>query len=335
MPIYNFEDNSFMKIDKTSFSGEGILERSHLQAALKKNIKVIAPDCLVISEEFAEWTGSKRRIDLLAIDKEANLVVIELKRDETGAHMELQAIRYASMISTLTFRRTVEIFQEYLGPDDVGKNAEKEILDFLGWTEPNDDNFALEVRIILVSADFSIELTTSVLWLNERDLEIRCVRLIPYNHNSQTLIDVQQIIPLPEAESYQVKIKQQKEARREAKKNSKDYTRYIFNGLEYTKGKLVLAVVTDWVKKNNPKNINELKVAFPKEIHSRNIFLEKTKAVERADRTRARHFLADDDIIEFPDNTKYALTTQQWGVPNIYKFLDRAKALGYEISEKE
>ena len=36
----------------------------------------------MIAEEFGEWEDCRRRIDLLGIDKGANLVVIELKRDE-------------------------------------------------------------------------------------------------------------------------------------------------------------------------------------------------------------------------------------------------------------
>ena len=35
--------------------------------------------------------------NLLCIDREANLVVVELKRTEDGGHMDLQAIRYAAM----------------------------------------------------------------------------------------------------------------------------------------------------------------------------------------------------------------------------------------------
>ncbi len=57
---------------------------------------------------------SRRRIDLLGLDKEANLVIIELKRTEDGGHMELQAIRYAAMVSTLTFEKIVEIYGDYL-----------------------------------------------------------------------------------------------------------------------------------------------------------------------------------------------------------------------------
>jgi hypothetical protein len=40
-----------------------------------------------------------------AADKQAWLVVIELKRTLDGGHMELQAIRYASMVSAMTFER--------------------------------------------------------------------------------------------------------------------------------------------------------------------------------------------------------------------------------------
>lgn len=235
MAIYSLNGNILKKVETTTFNTEGILERQHLQAAIKHQIDVIAPNCLVISEEFSEWSGSQRRIDLLAVDKEGNLVVIELKRTETGEHMELQALRYAAMVSTLTFSRATEIYQKYLqsiGSVDVAENM---LLDFLGWEEPQEDNFALDVRIILVSADFSKELTTSVMWLNERDIDIRCVRLIPYKHQDQILVDVQQIIPLPEVESYQVKIKQQSEERREARKSSKDYTRYLFHGDSFNK----------------------------------------------------------------------------------------------------
>ncbi len=178
MAIFKFNNDSFEKVEQTQFSNEGILERQHIQNALKKQIDVIAPDILIISEEFSEWSDSKRRIDLLGVDKEGNIVVIELKRTETGEHMDLQAIRYASMVSTLTFIRAVEIFSKYLQTIESELNAEDELSSFVG---DNIENFASDVRIILVSSDFSKELTTSVMWLNERDLDIVS---LPLNHTS-------------------------------------------------------------------------------------------------------------------------------------------------------
>lgn len=330
MAIYSFENNSLKVVEKTTFSSEGILERQHLQEALKNQIDIIAPNCLVISEEFSEWSGSQRRIDLLAIDKSASLVVIELKRNETGEHMELQAIRYASMVSTLTFKKATEIYQKYLDRDEEEGNASEKILEFLEWEEPQEDDFALDVNIILVSSGFSKELTTSVMWLNERSLSIKCVRLIPYKKENQVLIDVQQIIPLPEVENYQIKIKQQSEERREARRYHKDYTKYLFQGNEYNKRKLVLAVVQDWVSKNNPSSISELMQAFPQSIRS-GLFVKLGEAKEIYERQNIyRHFLNDEEIISFSGEEKYAISNQ-WGKGNISTFINNAQRLGYEI----
>ena len=124
MPLYTFTDKQITEVQNTQFGREGIQERTDLQAALRDKVTVISPDTLVIAEEFSEWTEGARRIDLLGIDKQANLVVIELKRDDTGAHMELQALRYAAMVSTLTFKRAVEIHQQYLERRCIVKNAE-------------------------------------------------------------------------------------------------------------------------------------------------------------------------------------------------------------------
>jgi hypothetical protein len=333
MTIYSFEDKSFQKIGETNFNNEGILERQHLQAALKTQIDVVAPNCLVISEEFSEWAESQRRIDLLAVDKEANLVVIELKRTDSGEFMELQALRYAAIVSTLTFARASEIYQKYL--DSIGSetNAETALLDFLGWEEAQEDDFASDVRIVLVSANFSKELTTSVMWLNERNLDIRCVRLIPYRYQDKILVDAQQIIPLPEAESYQIKIKQQSEERREARKSSKDHTHYLFNGSEYNKRKLVLAVIKDWISKHSPKSFAELLQAFPQETRGGGMFSPIAEAKAIYERQGIdRHFLGEDEIIHFADSSQYVISNQ-WGKGNIVKFLTQAKKNGYEIEE--
>ena len=100
------------------------------------------------------------------------------------------------------------------------------LLEFLEWEELDEDQFGQDVRLVLVSADFSRELTTAVMWLNEKDLDIRCVRIQPYAHDGHTLIDVQQVIPLPEAADYQVHVREKKRQERRARKSAADFTRY-------------------------------------------------------------------------------------------------------------
>ena len=107
MAVFKFTRDAITALDSATFAKLGIEERGDLQRLLRDQIEIIAPDTLVISEEFADWDDSRRRIDLLAIDRDANLVVIELKRTDDGGHMDLQAIRYAAMVSSMTFAQAV------------------------------------------------------------------------------------------------------------------------------------------------------------------------------------------------------------------------------------
>lgn len=217
MALYELTSSTFTPIKRVSFVEQAIQERYDLQRVLRTHIQVIGDDLYVLAEEFSDWDDSKRRIDLLAIDRDANLVVIELKRSNDGGHMELQAIRYASMISTMTFERAVEVHARYLtklqphhttGEDATITHARDQILTFLKWDDPVSDVFGNDVRILLVSEDFSKELTSAVLWLREHNIDIRCIRLRPYKHDTHTFVDVQQLIPLPEAQEYQIKLRQ-------------------------------------------------------------------------------------------------------------------------------
>ena len=79
-----------------------------------------------------------------------------------------------------------------------------------------------------MAADFSKELTTAVLWLNEHDLDIRCVRLKPYLLNGEVVVDAQQIVPLPKAQAYQVGIRKKASSRREAVRQGGEPTGYWF-----------------------------------------------------------------------------------------------------------
>jgi hypothetical protein len=227
MAIYEITKDQIRLVSETRFSTAGVRERTDLQRLLREQIQIVSPDTLIIAEEFGEWTDSRRRIDLLGLDKDANLVVIELKRTDDGGHMELQAVRYAAMVSQMTFDQAVEAYGVYLEAHGREEDAREGILTFLDWEEANDDQFAQDVRLLLVSAEFSKEITTSVIWLNERGLDIRCVRLKPYNLDGRTLVDVQQIIPLPEANEYQIQLREKKQQERKARSQKWDESAFM------------------------------------------------------------------------------------------------------------
>ena len=126
----------------------------------------------------------------------------------------------------MSFDRAVEVFGRHLKAIGREEDPREAILEWIDLDEPNDDAFAQDVRIVLAAAEFSKELTTAVMWLNQHELDIRCVRIKPYKDGDRLLLDVQQVLPLPEAEDFQVQIREKQQRERAARQSSKDFTRY-------------------------------------------------------------------------------------------------------------
>jgi hypothetical protein len=77
-----------------------------------------------------------------------------------------------------------------------------------------------------------------VIWLNDHGLDIRCVRLRPYALDSRVLLDVRQIVPLPEASEITIQLKKKAQESRIARKFEPDSSKYdltvdgtVLNGL--------------------------------------------------------------------------------------------------------
>jgi hypothetical protein len=109
------------------------------------------------------------------------------------------------MVSNMTIEQVIHAHARYLGNEDARAKAEEEILTFLDVASVDEVELTGDVRIILVSADFSTEITTFILRLNKRGLDVTCIRLKPYRVGEQLIVDVSQIVPLPEAAHYEVK----------------------------------------------------------------------------------------------------------------------------------
>lgn len=329
MALYNISTKTLTPLDRTTFTIEGLQERYDLQEAIKNNIAILAPDCLVIAEEFSDWEDSRRRIDILAIDKQANLVVIELKRDEFGAHMELQALRYAAMISTMSFSKACEYYQDYLSKNGFEVDAKEGILDFVELQDTELVDFGKDVRIILASAGFSKELTTTAIWLRDKGVDISCVKLTPYNFKGDVLINAEQIIPVPELNEYQVRFREKRtEQIASLSKTEKDYSSYKYKGLVLNKRKLALELFTDWIKKENPASLDDIKSKLEGFIKNRTI----TLADYVSDGRKNRYHM--NDAIQLASG-EFVVISNQWGIVNIERVLKFFRQDGFVVERIE
>ncbi|NBC56893.1 MAG: DUF4268 domain-containing protein [Bacteroidetes bacterium] len=205
----NKTKNDIQRLEESLFKDLGYREREHLQEWIAKNPEVLGEDMLIIQKEYQGFNDTNERLDLLAIDKSGDLVIIENKLDDTGRNVVWQALKYASYCSTLTTSQIIRIYQEYLDQEQTESNAKENILEFL---EREDDTDLLlnanDQRIIFIANQFRKEVTSTVLWLLNHEVNIQCFRVTPYLFDGDEFLQIEQIIPIPETTEFMIDAKQ-------------------------------------------------------------------------------------------------------------------------------
>ena len=207
----NMENHSMTQVEQICLRDAQLMERYDLQEWIAKNPECLGEPLLVIQKEFSAWgERADRRLDLLLLDKQGNLVIVENKRDDSGREVVAQALTYASFCKTMTKARILDEFRQYQLANGVAENAidaEERICNFLDEDQIDDVSLnAGQQRIILVAGDYPIEVTSSVLWLREFNVDISCVRYSVYRDGEQVFADFDKIIPTPGMEQFQIRM---------------------------------------------------------------------------------------------------------------------------------
>lgn len=206
----DIEEKRLILLESKQFSELGLLERFDIQEWIDRSPAILGEELLVIAKELSLPSGI--RLDLLAIDRNGNLVIIELKRDDSGRDIEWQAIKYASYCSNFLPNDLFQHYATYLEVDE--DEAQLAIEEFM---DAELDALNKIQRIILAAQSFHSDVASAVLWLRDFGLDISCVRLRAYMDQDEDLfINPEVIIPLPEAQDYI----QRKEAKQQESKRS-------------------------------------------------------------------------------------------------------------------
>jgi len=218
MFVVNKVENRIEKIQSHSFSELGFREREHLQEWLENHPDTFGEELLFIQKEFDGFDDTRERLDLLAIDKTGNLVVIENKLDDSGRNVNWQAQKYAAYCSTLSKQQIKDIYQQYLNKKQQVKDGETLICEFLEKEDFSEVQLNETQRIIFVAANYRKEVTSTVLWLlNNYNLQIQCFKVTPYKLDEQVFLNIEQIIPVKEAADYTIRMAEKKQEEQHAK----------------------------------------------------------------------------------------------------------------------
>jgi hypothetical protein len=155
----------------------------YLITSAESDVKVMAESIfgeplLLISNQVR--TATKKRADILALDRHGNSVVIELKRDKGRLGVETQALQYLADFSGYKGRHFLKKFSS------AGVN-EDSILGFVGDNATIDDLNA-NSRVILVARSFDESVFAIGEWLSSKGIAFRCIAYTPIEINSKRML---------------------------------------------------------------------------------------------------------------------------------------------------
>ncbi len=256
MFVIDSDTNSIKALTRRTFTELGFKERAHLQEWIAGNPECLGERLLIIQKEFSDFSETNERLDLLALDKDGNLVIIENKLDDSGRDVTWQALKYASYCSTLTKEEIRTIFQKYLDSHSTGKKAEEELSEFFDEVEYSElvINQRMTQRIILVAAHFRKEVTSTVLWLMNYKIQLQCFKATPYELDGQFFLTLEQIIPTKDAQDYVIsmtnKAQEEIKTEEELKARHKNRIEYWSRLLRDIKSKSTMFQNSNPVKEN-------------------------------------------------------------------------------------
>jgi alkylated DNA nucleotide flippase Atl1 len=202
-------------IDPASFQALQAREVQEIERWLKQEPGVMGEDLKIVASQFSGFDKTKDRPDLLALDRAGKLVVVEIKRDDSGNGQDLQALRYAAYVSTFTAEQVTGLYRAYEAQENdraiTSAEARTELEDFIS----NESLDALDEdeqpRIVLAAGRFQVGVTNTALWMTRNfGLDITCVQLTPYQLNGEIVLASSILIPLPEAADYEVRLQEKR-----------------------------------------------------------------------------------------------------------------------------
>jgi CRISPR/Cas system-associated endoribonuclease Cas2 len=219
--MYILNKKSLSKIEESTFKELNMTEND-IEELLRNNIEVICDEeesLLIVGRQVKN--ESLGRSDLTAVDNNGSIVLIEIKRDKQDIKLrreafEFQAIRYAASYATIdSIDELVKLvyapyIDKYNKDHDLGDRTSTElgnrkIKEFLSINN-SIEKFNENQRIILIASDFDNQTLSAVAWLNKNNVDISCLKLIPYKINQEIALKVEKILPLSSYEDYYVNL---------------------------------------------------------------------------------------------------------------------------------
>lgn len=204
--VYTVRGDQALPVQTISLAAAGLRERAHLQEWVIEHPEILGDDVTVIASEFDRWVshdGQRQldRLDVLGVNSDGRLVIAELKRDDAPDVVQMQAIKYAALVSRMTEDDVADAYATHLRGRGEVVTTEEALSRLELVVGSFDPDILRSPQIVLVAGDFTPTTTATVVWLAEQGLDIVLQRLQAYRTPAGEIVaTVSQVFPLPNGE---------------------------------------------------------------------------------------------------------------------------------------
>ncbi|SDS55473.1 hypothetical protein SAMN04489716_1042 [Actinoplanes derwentensis] len=208
--VYVLGDGGPVAAAETMLSRLGYKERSDLQQWIISDPQIIEPGLMILTDEYDRWADGqgrsvRDRLDILALGVDGRLVVLELKRDDAPDDIHLQAITYAAMVSRLAEADLAAIHTGFVRRRGGNLTEEQALAAIRGHIDGELDTLLLRrPRLILIARQFPRQVTSSAVWLNEMDIDVRLVLVRVWSIPTGTVLTTSTYYPVAGTEEFTV-----------------------------------------------------------------------------------------------------------------------------------
>jgi hypothetical protein len=151
------------------FSGR--VSEAQLEAWLIEEPDLAGEPLMVLGSQLAEFAEDKDRLDVLAVDETGELVLIELKVDQSFRVTDLQALAYAGAYASIPRTHLADVLHKHLVRRGVAgasiELARERIAGFVGVDGFDEWQPSQRVRIKLLAPGFPQRVLKTVKWLGD------------------------------------------------------------------------------------------------------------------------------------------------------------------------
>jgi hypothetical protein len=196
--IWKIDGNKATKVREAKLDKELVLEE-----IINADISVLDDGWMLIGRQVR--TSYDKLIDLLAVDRNGNLIIIELKRDRTPRDVVAQALDYASWIKDLKADTIAALYRDYADKHGIPGTLEGRFKEIFG-IDLDQDQLNQAHKMVIVASELDASTERIVNYLSDSLVPINALFFKTFSDGQSTFLSRAWLIEPEETENNTVKV---------------------------------------------------------------------------------------------------------------------------------